>query len=154
MRTGTPAAQAGIQPGDLITRLGNLQNRKWEDVEIKILITANEPIPVEIKRGDETKSFSIIPEGKGRDHIGVAGWLPHIPAKIDSVDATLPAGQAGLKPGDLIVADIDGVVVVPQAAEAEVVRRAWEKVHAENIVRDEIAGGLSATEAFKKYGVL
>ena len=38
--------------------------------------------------------------------------------------------------------------------EDDVVRRAWEKVHAENVVRDSIAGGMTAGEAFKKYGVL
>ena len=53
-----------------------------------------------------------------------------------------------------MIADIDGIVVVPRDVEAEVVRRAWEKVNAENTVRDAIAGGMSATAAFKKYGVL
>ena len=56
--------------------------------------------------------------------------------------------------GDIIVADEDGVVVVPRRVEAEVVRRAWEKVHAENEVRDAIAKGMLATEAFAKFGVL
>jgi regulator of RNase E activity RraA len=57
-------------------------------------------------------------------------------------------------PGDLIVADEDGVVVVPKAAEEAVVRRAWAKVHAENEVRDAIRAGMKATAAFQKYGVL
>ena len=72
------------------------------------------------------------------------------------IDVDVPAEIDGVKfsPGDLVVADIDGVVVVPQAVEAEVVRSAWEKVHAENEVRAAIAGGLTATAAFKKYGVL
>jgi regulator of RNase E activity RraA len=57
-------------------------------------------------------------------------------------------------PGDLVVADVDGVVVVPRAIEAAVVRRAWDKVHAENQVRDAIREGLKATEAFERFGVL
>ena len=45
-------------------------------------------------------------------------------------------------------------MVVPREVEASVVRRAWEKVHAENKVRDDIRAGMKATEVFKKYGVL
>lgn len=48
----------------------------------------------------------------------------------------------------------DGVVVVPQAVEAEAIQRAWEKVHSENVVRDAIRRGMKAVDAFEKYGVL
>lgn len=72
------------------------------------------------------------------------------------IDADVPVEIAGVRfcPGDLVVADEDGVVVVPQAVEAAVVRRAWEKVHAENEVRDAIKAGMKAVAAFDKYGVL
>ncbi len=68
-----------------------------------------------------------------------------VPVEIDGV---------AFAPGDLVVADEDGVVVVPRRIEAEVVRRALEKVGAENEVRDAIAGGMFAGEAFRKFGVL
>lgn len=72
------------------------------------------------------------------------------------VDVDVPVELDGVRfcPGDLVFADEDGVVVVPQAVEREAIRRAWEKVHAENAVRDAIRGGLKATAAFQKYGVL
>ena len=72
------------------------------------------------------------------------------------VDLGVPVEMGGVvfSTGDIIVADEDGVVVVPRRVEAEVVRRAWEKVHAENEVRDAIAKGMLATEAFAKFGVL
>ena len=41
-----------------------------------------------------------------------------------------------------------------EGAEAEAVRRAWEKVHAENVTRDAIKGGMKALAAYQKYGVL
>jgi regulator of RNase E activity RraA len=68
-----------------------------------------------------------------------------VPIKIDGVMVS---------PGDLIVADIDGVVVVPQDIEDDVLRIALEKVAAENAVCEEIDKGMSATGAFLKYGVL
>ncbi len=56
--------------------------------------------------------------------------------------------------GDLVFADSDGIVVVPQRVEAEVLKRAFDKVHGENQVRDAIRSGLGAVETFKKFGIL
>jgi regulator of RNase E activity RraA len=72
------------------------------------------------------------------------------------IDLDVPVEIDGVRfsPGDLVVADEDGVVVVPQSVEAAVVRRAWEKVHAENQVRDAIRNGMKATTAFETFGVL
>ena len=68
-----------------------------------------------------------------------------VPVQIDGVDFT---------PGDLVVADEDGVVVVPQHVEAETLQLAWAKVHDENKVRDAIRKGMKAGEAFDTFGVL
>lgn len=57
-------------------------------------------------------------------------------------------------PGDLVLADLDGVVVVPQEVEEDAIQRAWAKVHAENRTREAIRGGMKATEAYRKFGVL
>lgn len=59
-----------------------------------------------------------------------------------------------INPGDLIVADLDGVVVVPKSQIAEVVRRVEEKNSGENLFRDAVKKGMSPTEAFATYGVL
>ncbi len=56
--------------------------------------------------------------------------------------------------GDLIVADEDGIVFVPQKVEQEVVAFAMKKIHEENRVRDEIRNGMLATEAYRRFGVL
>jgi len=72
------------------------------------------------------------------------------------IDLDVPVEIDGVcfHPGDLVIADEDGIVVVPKAVEANIVRRAWEKVHAENQVRDAIRNGMKATAAFEKFGVL
>ncbi len=72
------------------------------------------------------------------------------------IDIDIPIELDGIRicPGDLIAADIDGIVVIPQAVEAQVVLTAWRKVHAENLVRDAIRNGMSATKAFETFGVL
>ena len=72
------------------------------------------------------------------------------------IDLDVPVEIDGVRfsPGDLVIADLDGVVVVPREAEQETIARAWQKVHAENEVRDAIRGGMKATAAFEKYGIL
>ncbi len=74
--------------------------------------------------------------------------------RVTAVDVAVQIGGITFNPGDLVIADDDGIVVVPQQVEAEVIRGAWEKVHAENEVRDAIRDGMTATAAFDKYGVL
>jgi 4-hydroxy-4-methyl-2-oxoglutarate aldolase len=63
-------------------------------------------------------------------------------------------GQVTVQPGELIFADLDGVLVIPKAVEAEAVERALAKARGEKLVRKEIEGGMSSTAAFKKYGIL
>ncbi len=74
--------------------------------------------------------------------------------RVIDLDVTVEIDHVRFSPGDLVFADEDGVVVVPQAVEAAVLQRAWEKVHAENEVRDAIRAGMKAEAAFAKYGVL
>jgi len=72
------------------------------------------------------------------------------------IDLDVPVEIDGVvfAPGDLVVADADGVVVVPQTVEAEVLKLALAKVQGENRVRDAIRKGMSATEAYATFGVL
>jgi len=74
--------------------------------------------------------------------------------RVIDVDVPVEIDGVQFSPGNLVIADVDGIVVVPQAVESEVISAAWEKVQAENEVRAAIAGGMSASEAFRKYGVL
>lgn len=74
--------------------------------------------------------------------------------RVIDIDVPVEIDGVRFSPGDLVVADIDGVVVVPRAVEEQVVQHAWNKVNDENVVRQAIADGMSATAAFKKYGVL
>ncbi len=74
--------------------------------------------------------------------------------RVINIDVPVEIDGVAFHPGDLVIADVDGVVVVPRAVEEEVVRAAWAKVNAENEVRDAIKAGMPATDAFEKYGVL
>ena len=59
-----------------------------------------------------------------------------------------------IEAGDLIVADGDGVVVVPTAARDDVISLATSKGLAERRFRRALAAGMSASEAFARFHVL
>ena len=59
-----------------------------------------------------------------------------------------------IEPGDIVFGDLDGVLVIPRAAEQEAVRRALEKASTESQVRRAIEGGMSTVEAFRTFGVM
>ncbi len=74
--------------------------------------------------------------------------------RVIDIDVPVQIDRVTIRPGDLIIADEDGVVVVPQQVEDEAIRTAWNKVNAENITRDAIKDGMKAVDAYEKYGVL
>jgi len=59
-----------------------------------------------------------------------------------------------IAPGDIVFGDLDGVLVIPRAAEEEAITRALEKVTKESAVRIAIVNGMSTVEAFEKFGVM
>lgn len=71
-------------------------------------------------------------------------------------DYRLPVqiGQVSVTPGDLVIGDRDGVVVVPHEVEDEVLERALRKATTESLVRRAIESGMTSTDALATYGVL
>jgi 4-hydroxy-4-methyl-2-oxoglutarate aldolase len=72
------------------------------------------------------------------------------------VDYNVPIECAGVTvtPGDLIVADFDGVVAMPAEAVDEAVRLATDKASRENSTRSELMKGALLRDVYDKYGVL
>lgn len=73
---------------------------------------------------------------------------------VEAYRVPVEIGGVLVRPGDLIVGDVDGVVVIPWEIEEEIVAAALEKVNAENLVLNAIRAGMSSTKAFQTYGVL
>ncbi|MFD6175518.1 MULTISPECIES: RraA family protein [unclassified Isoptericola] len=59
-----------------------------------------------------------------------------------------------IEPGDLVVGDADGVVVVPARLAGQAVAEAAAKRQGEREFRAAVAAGMPATEAFATFGVL
>ncbi len=74
--------------------------------------------------------------------------------EVDAVGVPIECGDVTVNPGDLLVGDHDGVVVIPSAVAHEVVALAEEKVAGENLVRQKLEDGMPVSEAFRTYGVI
>lgn len=74
--------------------------------------------------------------------------------KVIDFRVPIEMNSVHINPGDIIIGDIDGVCVVPKAIEEEVFRRAIEKARGEKTVQKAILNGMSAKEAFEKYGIM
>jgi len=67
---------------------------------------------------------------------------------------SLDMGGVRVEPGDIIYGDVDGVVVLPQAVEDEVIAEAMEQVKKEKTARKLLLEGVSAERVFCDTGVL
>jgi 4-hydroxy-4-methyl-2-oxoglutarate aldolase len=74
--------------------------------------------------------------------------------EVDAVGVPIESGGITVHPGDLVLGDHDGVVVVSSAAAEEVLTLAEQKVTGENLVRQKLAEGMPVSEAFRTYGVI
>jgi regulator of RNase E activity RraA len=75
-------------------------------------------------------------------------------ARVMAYDVPVRCGEVLVKPGELVFADFDGVVVIPQAVEEEALRLAAEKVGKESASRTELKAGKTLREVFDRHGVL
>ncbi|WP_295712688.1 RraA family protein [Mucilaginibacter sp.] len=68
-----------------------------------------------------------------------------VPIKIRAVS---------INPGDIVLGDIDGVCIIPKEVEEKVFSLAIEKARGEKMVMKKIEEGMSAKDAFEKYGIM
>lgn len=67
-------------------------------------------------------------------------------------DVTIVVGGVRVAPGDWIVGDRDGLVVVPSARVMAVLEEAETKVATESEIRDSVRAGMLPLEAYERYG--
>jgi len=61
-------------------------------------------------------------------------------------------GDVTISPGDLIFAEFEGVLVVPERHIIEVLKKAEEVIAAETLVREEVQSGSTPLESFNRHG--
>jgi 4-hydroxy-4-methyl-2-oxoglutarate aldolase len=79
-----------------------------------------------------------------RDVVGA--WMP------EAFDVPLTIGAIEVHPGDYLIADIDGAVLIPGSIAGEVVDEVEKVMNTENLVRKAILAGVPPQEAYLRYG--
>lgn len=102
-----------------------------------------------IRDTDEIKrlGFSAFSRGAYAQDQGVRGKV---------IDYRVPITIEGVQihSGDLIFADDEGVLIIPQTVEDQAIKDALTKVATESEVATAIKGGMSTQEAFATFGVM
>ena len=75
-------------------------------------------------------------------------------AIVIAYDVPVRCGDVLVKTGDIIFADYDGLVVVPEDISQLVFERAAEKINSENLSRKELLEGRSLRDVYEKYQAL
>ncbi|MBM3859854.1 MAG: RraA family protein [Verrucomicrobia bacterium] len=98
-------------------------------------------------RGILRLNFPTFSRGRYAQDQGVRGHV---------VDFRVPVrfGEVTVNPGDIVFGDLDGVCVVPRAAEVEAFTKALEKARGEKLLQKALENGMSTVEAFRKFGIM
>jgi regulator of RNase E activity RraA len=72
--------------------------------------------------------------------------------QVEAIQVPVNIGGVRVCPGDLVRGDADGVVVLPQAREAEVLAIAERVQAAEDAIRQSVRDGMGLREARAKHG--
>lgn len=72
--------------------------------------------------------------------------------ELKELQVPIRIGEVGIHPGDFILGDVDGVVVVPGSLTEEILREGEEKMRNESGMRQALRKGMPLKEVYKKYG--
>lgn len=75
-------------------------------------------------------------------------------SRVTAIDVPIPFGSISIHPGQIVFADADGVVAIPQEREEEIIDTALERVGEENVVRSELREGATFREVWERYHIL
>ncbi len=72
--------------------------------------------------------------------------------ELEATQVPVTVGRVRIEPGDWVVGDDDGVVVVPHGLAESVLVEAEEKAATESEIRAAVRAGTSPLEAYERYG--
>ncbi len=107
---GSAGAEAGLKPGDRISRIGGKAVDKWKEVAFVFATSPERPVEVELVRDGALVQTIVTPSKVPRYEFGDAGVYPRLQLKLSRILRDSPAQRAGFKSGDE-VRRVDGRVM-------------------------------------------
>ena len=112
VETGSPAAEAGLRPGDRLLALDDEPVKLWAEADSVLREAADQRVELRYERGGEVAEAALVPKPrKSVDEFGslvTVGWsgLDHrrLSALLGVRSADTPAHVAGLRSGELVEA--------------------------------------------------
>ncbi len=118
---GSPAAEAGFEPGQEIVDINGTPVRSWRDVNVMVGANPGARLEVTVRKEGRTRTL-VVESPRDPTVTEGLGIAPPLEARVGSVLRGTPAEKAGLRPGDRIVA-VNGVAVASWYEMASVIRR-------------------------------
>ena len=136
VEASSPAAAAGLRPGDRIIQLGSKSDPSWQDVLTQEALNANHSLPLVIDRKGQKLNLAVTPRMDSKEGVGVAGWRGDV--RVGEVLPNSPAQAAGLVPGDLLMSVNGQPIESPLTMQQAIVHSAGKPVNIEIIRKDQL----------------
>lgn len=131
----SPAAKAGVQAGDRIVRVGNVDTATWQNALDQFVLSAGQATPLTIERGQQPVAVelpAVTPTLGGGEQLGM---LPDQPYIVTRLQEGFPAAEAGIHEGDEIVA-VDGNAIRGNTALSDYLQQVKGKQVTLEVVRN------------------
>lgn len=145
----SPAAKAGIQEGDIITRFDGKENPSWEDISLKEVSGAGRPLAITVERNGKSIRTTVTPIFDEATEVGSAGWSPRAQVEVGDLSPGMPAEKAGLQKGDLLIS-ANGHLIHSVYAFTDMIQTTHGKPVVVDLERDGKRITLTMTPVFAK----
>jgi regulator of sigma E protease len=98
---GSPAAAAGLQPGDEILSIDGRAQNTWEDAQTTVLLRPEQPLVLRIRRGGQEQDVPVRAGVMAKEKVGTIGVYPLV--RMGEIVKGGAAEAAGLRFDDGVV---------------------------------------------------
>lgn len=126
IQAGSPAANAGLQEGDVIVQIDDITDPTWEDIVLKEVASAKKAMAIGYLRDGERRHTTVTPILDDQTGVGSAGWEEKNEVQIAGILAGMDAAKKGIKRGDVLLS-VGGEPIQSMAKLHDVIKRSEGK---------------------------